>query len=149
MEKTANSLSLTKTYKVSAEKLWEVLTDRKHLKQWYFDFTADWKTEVGSQFDWHAGDNDGKLWHHRGVMLEVIPNRKLVHSWEYVGYSGTSVVMWELHPIDEQHTELHFSHVFTVPFDVNEPALARTNFEMGWTHILTISLPDYINQQNK
>ncbi|WP_162128069.1 SRPBCC family protein [Flavobacterium phycosphaerae] len=149
MEKTTNSLSLIKTYKASAAMLWKVITDREHLKQWYFDFTEDWKLETGSQFDWYAGDNDGKQWQHRGVMLEIIPNQKLVHSWEYVGYSGTSVVTWELRPIDENNTELHFSHVFTVPFDVTEPGLARENFEKGWNHILTISLPDYIEKQTK
>jgi len=146
MEKTANSLSLIKTYKAPAALLWKIITDREHLKQWYFNFTEDWKLEVGSQFDWYAGDNDGKQWQHRGVMLEIIPNQKLVHSWEYVGYSGTSVVTWELHPIDENHTELHFSHVFTVPFEVTQPGLARENFEKGWNHILTISLPDYIGK---
>jgi len=146
MEKTDNSLSLKKTYKASATTLWKVITDRDHLKQWYFNFTEDWQLTVGSTFDWFAGDNNGKQWQHRGVMLEIIPNQKLVHSWEYVGYTGTSVVTWELHPIDENTTELHFSHVFTVPFDLTEPGLARENFEKGWTHILNISLVDYVDK---
>ncbi len=146
MEKTDNSLSLKKTYNASAATLWKVITEREHLKQWYFDFAEDWQLKVGQQFDWYATDNDCKEWQHRGVMLEIIPNQKLVHSWEYVGSSGTSVVTWELHPIDDNTTELHFSHVFTVPFDVNEPAFKRENFEMGWTHILTISLVEYIGK---
>lgn len=146
MEKTANSLSLIKKYNTSIEILWQVITEREHLKQWYFDFAEDWQLNVGQIFEWSAGDTESKQWLHRGVMLEIIPNQKLVHSWEYPGYSGTSVVTWELHPVDENTTELHFSHVFTIPFDVNEPAFKRENFEMGWNHILNISLVEYVEK---
>lgn len=145
MEKTANSLSLKKTYKAPIETLWKVITERKHLKQWYFDFAEDWKLQLGQQFDWYAGDTNCKEWQHRGVMLEIIPNKKLVHSWEYVGFTGTSVVTWELHAVDDNTTELHFSHVFTIPFDSTKPALARENFEMGWNEILNNSLVTYLN----
>jgi len=145
MEKTTNRLTLKKVYQAPVALLWKMNTDREHLKQWYFDFTEDWQMTIGNTFDWYAGDNNGKQWQHRGKMIEIIENQKLVHSWEYVGYSGTSVVTWELHPVDENTTELHFSHVFTVPFDVTEPGLARENFEKGWNHILTISLVDYID----
>ncbi|WP_284653124.1 SRPBCC family protein [Flavobacterium terrisoli] len=146
MEKTANSLSLVKTYKAPVETLWKVITEREHLKQWYFDFAEDWELKVGQQFDWSAGDNECNQWLHRGVMLEIIPNKKLSHSWEYPGHSGTSVVTWELHPIDKNNTELHFSHVFTVPFDVTEPAFKRENFEMGWNEILNNLLVNYLGK---
>ena len=146
MEKTANSLSLIKKYNAPAETLWQVITEREHLKQWYFDFAEDWQLKVGQTFEWYAGDTENKQWLHRGVMLEIIPNQKLVHSWEYPGYSGTSVVTWELHHVDENTTELHFSHVFTIPFDVTEPAFKRENFEMGWNHILNISLVEYVEK---
>ncbi len=146
MEKSDNSLSLKKVYKAPVTLLWKVITERKHLQQWYFDFAEDWKMEVGSTFEWYAGDNNGKQWLHRGKMLEIIENQKLVHSWEYVGYSGTSVVTWALHSIDEHTTELEFSHVFTIPFDVTQPELARENFEKGWNHILNISLVAYLEK---
>ncbi|TBX70156.1 SRPBCC domain-containing protein [Flavobacterium silvisoli] len=146
MEKTDNSLTLKKVYKAPVALLWKVITERKHLQQWYFDFDEDWKMEIGSTFEWSAGDNKGKQWLHRGKMLEIIENQKLVHSWEYVGYTGTSVVTWELHSIDEHTTELLFSHVFTVPFDVTQPELATENFEKGWNHILNISLVEYLEK---
>lgn len=146
MEKTANSLSLVKTYKAPVETLWKVITEREHLKQWYFDFAEDWQLKIGQQFDWTAEDNECHQWVHRGIMLEIIPNKKLSHSWEYVGFSGTSVVTWELHPIDENNTELRFSHVFTVPFDETVAALKRENFEIGWNHILNISLVEYVDK---
>lgn len=146
MEKTTNSLSLKRTYKASAATLWKVITERAHLKQWYFDFAEDWQLKIGQQFEWSAGDTESKQWLHCGIMLEIIPNQKLVHSWEYPGYSGTSVVTWELHPVDENTTELHFSHVFTILFDVTEPAFKRENFEMGWKHILNISLVEYVEK---
>ena len=144
MEVTANGLRLKKIYNTSAEMLWQIITEREHLKQWYFDFADDWQLKIGQVFEWSAGDTESKQWLHRGVMLDIIPNQKLVHSWEYPGYSGTSVVTWELHPIDAKTTELHFSHIFTIPFDEKEPAFKRENFEMGWSHILNISLQDYI-----
>lgn len=144
-----DTFSLKRTYKAPVHLVWQVITQKEHLKQWYFDFAENWNLKIGSEFEWLAGPPDGKQWLHKGKMLEVVENKKLSHSWEYPGYSGTSIVTWELHRIDDHSTELTFTHYFKVPFDAQEEALRRENFVEGWNHILNIGLVEYLDKIGK
>ena len=146
--KTNNTLLLKRTYAVPINLLWQVLTEKEHQKQWYFDFGEDWRLEIGAVFQWYAESPDCVNWLHKGVVLEVIENKKLSHSWEYPGYSGSSIVTWELHAIDANNTELSLTHLFTTPFDESVEALRRENFEQGWNQILSISLLAYTEKIN-
>lgn len=141
-----DTFSLTRTYGVSVSLLWEAITQREHLKHWYFDFANDWKLHVGASFEWLAGPPDGELWKHRGEMLEIVENKRLSHSWEYPGYEGTSVVTWELTAVDANHTRLDFTHHFKVPFDPTVPELGKENFVAGWNEILNIGLVEYVEK---
>lgn len=82
-------------------------------------------------------------------MLEIIPDEKLVHTWEYPGYSGTSTLSRNLLKVDEVTTKITLLHEFTIPFDSNVTALKTANFEMGWNHIINISLKEYLNITQK
>lgn len=139
-----DNFQLTRTYPVNIATLWEVLTDRKHLKQWYFDFTTDWNLKVGSEFEWTAGDTKDGQWLHHGEFLEVKKEEKLVHTWEYPGYSGTSTLSWLLKVVDKTHTELTLTHEFTDPFDPTIPELRKENVMHGWDAILNDGLVDFI-----
>jgi|SRR6476659_2832349 len=143
-----NKVQLTRIFNVSAPLLWEVLTDRKHLSKWYFTFTEDWNLEIDHAFEWSAGDLESKQWVHRGVFKEVVKDKKLVHSWAYPGYSGTSTLSWELKVIDENHTELTLTHVFDIPFDTTVKELKQENFEGGWNYFLNEGLVNYLNKLN-
>lgn len=89
----------------------------------------------------------GKQWLHRGEMLEIVPNKKLVHSWTYPGYSGKAIAYWELTEVDASTTKLNFRFEFAELFDANEPALVRGNFVMGWNELINKSLEEYLNKQ--
>lgn len=145
---TPDSFTISKTYKAPIAFVWQALTDKDMLKEWYFNFAADFKLEVGAVFEWEAGEPNGKQWLHRGQMLEIVPQQKLVHTWEYPGYSGSSTLSWELSALDENHTQIVLTHTFNNPFDKNEAALRKVNFENGWNHIINISLTDYLKRIN-
>jgi uncharacterized protein YndB with AHSA1/START domain len=144
MENT--SFLLSRTYATPLELVWKAITEKDQLKQWYFDFSEGFQLQVGSTFTWAGCDHDGKQWMHKGEMLEIIENKKLVHSWEYPDYSGTSVVSWELTKVDENTTQLDFKHEFIAPFDATEPSLRRESFVEGWTQILNMSLVEYLEK---
>lgn len=143
------TFKIEKTYKAPIALVWQAITDRAIMKAWYFDFAEDFKLETGAVFEWTAGDTKDKQWLHRGKMLEILPNEKLAHTWEYPGYSGTSTLYWNLLKIDEQTTKITLIHEFTVPFDSNVPELKQENFEMGWNHIINISLEEYMDKIQK
>ena len=136
---------IEKTYTAPIDLVWHAITDRGMMKEWYFDFADDFKLETGTVFEWKAGDTESKQWLHRGKMLEIIPDEKLVHTWEYPGYSGTSTLSWNLLKIDDSTTKVTLIHEFTIPFDSDAAELKKENFEMGWNHIINISLPEYLN----
>lgn len=142
------TFQIEKTYNAPITLVWQAITDRAMMKEWYFNFAEDFKLETGAVFEWTAGDTEDNQWLHRGKMLEIIPNQKLVHTWEYPGYSGTSTLSWNLSKLDDATTKVTLVHEFTIPFDSNVAAFKTANFEMGWTHIINISLEEYLAKIN-
>lgn len=143
------AFQIERTYNAPVNLVWQAITDRTMMKEWYFDFAEDFKLEPGAVFEWTAGDNESKQWLHRGKMVEIVPGEKLVHTWEYPGYSGTSTVSWILSKIDDTTTKVKLLHDFNIPFDATVDALKTENFEMGWIHILTISLQEYLAKKTQ
>lgn len=137
---------IEKTFAAPVATVWNAITNKDAMKQWYFAFGDDFKLEVGESFEWTATSPDCVDWLHKGTMLEIIVNKKLVHSWIYPGYKGSSVVSWELSAIDANNTKLILTHVFTEPFDETVEALHRKNFVEGWTYIINNSLAEYLNK---
>jgi uncharacterized protein YndB with AHSA1/START domain len=138
------SIRLEKVYNAPLESVWKAITEKEQLRKWYFDFSEDWKLVPGHQFEWYAGPPDGNKWLHRGKMIEIITNKKLVHTWEYPGYKGISTITWELSPVDANTTRLNFTHEFTEPFDETVEALRRGNFVQGWNHIINTGLAGFL-----
>ena len=144
---TTNDIILEKIYKAPIALVWKAITEEEHMRNWYFDFHNSFQLTVGSHFEWYGGDPKGKQWLHRGEMLEIVPNKKLVHSWTYPGYSGKAIAYWELSEVDTNTTKLNFRFEFAEPFDANEPELVRGNFVMGWNELILNSLEQYLNKQ--
>jgi uncharacterized protein YndB with AHSA1/START domain len=143
------TFQIERIYEAPIELVWQAITDRAMIKEWYFDFAEDFKLETGAVFEWKAGDTEDNQWLHRGKMLEIVPNQKLSHTWEYPGYSGSSTLTWNLSKIDDATTKVLLVHEFTFPFDSTVAALKKENFEIGWNQIINISLEEYLNKKSK
>jgi uncharacterized protein YndB with AHSA1/START domain len=72
---------LTRSIAINAptSKVWDALTNNIKRKQWFFgvDTKTDWKP--GSSIV-HTGEYEGKPYEDKGEILEIEPNRLLVHS---------------------------------------------------------------------
>lgn len=139
---------IEKNYAVPIATVWNAITNKDEMKQWYFNFGDDFKLEVAATFEWTATSPDCVDWLHKGTMLEIVPLQKLAHSWFYPGYSGSSVVSWELSEIDAANTKLALTHKFIEPFDEKTEALHRKSFVEGWTYIINNSLAEHIAKNN-
>src|SRR5271167_1905717 len=82
------------TYNAPVNAIWEAITDKEQMKEWYFDVDA-FKPEVGFEFSF-MGENEGRKFKHLCKITEVIPGSKLAHTWRYEGYTGSSTVTFEL-----------------------------------------------------
>lgn len=79
------------------------------------------------------------------TVWEAIPRKRLVYSWTYEGYSGSSCVTFELSRQVEQ-TLLKLTHAGIESFLADKKELAKSNFVAGWNHIIGNSLSWYLHK---
>ncbi|HWZ15193.1 MAG TPA: SRPBCC domain-containing protein [Mucilaginibacter sp.] len=138
----AEPVVVERTFDAPVQKVWEAITDNAKMKQWYFDL-EEFKPEVGFEFRFYGGTEENKYLHICKI-TEVIPLKKLTHSWRYDGHPGDSFVTYELFP-EGNKTKLRLTHTGLETFP-SLPDFARTNFEIGWNHIIGKSLPEYLEK---
>ena len=83
------SLTIVRTLKAAPERVWRALTQADELKQWFYP-TAEFKVlrteadlKVGGRFNIVVKSPDGETHDVSGVYREIVPNRKLVHTWAW------------------------------------------------------------------
>lgn len=133
-----------KSYHAQAAKVWKAITDKNEMKSWYFDL-AGFKPEVGFTFSFTGGPSPEKQYVHLCEITEVIPGRKLTHSWRYEGYAGNSFVTWELFDKADQ-TLLKLTHAGIETFPNDNPDFDISNFREGWNQIINTSLAEYLGK---
>ena len=125
-----------------SKKVWEALTIKEKMKQWYFDI-EDFKPQIGAKFQFKGG-KDGRVYTHLCEIKELIPEKKLAYTWRYEGYPGNSLVTIELFPEGEK-TKIRLTHAGLEKFG-DHPDFAPSNFAEGWTYIIGTSLPGYLSK---
>jgi uncharacterized protein YndB with AHSA1/START domain len=131
------SLSLSRRYPVSPEKLWRAWTDPEAVKKWWGPdagetvSAAELDVRVGGRFRIVFGGADGLAHECAGVYKEVVPSRKLVFTWSWPRTTPerVSLVTIEFKRVPDG-TELDFRHEQF--FDEK----ARDDHKRGWTGLL-------------
>ncbi|SFI75757.1 SRPBCC family protein [Myroides guanonis] len=120
----------------SAEKIWQALTQKDKMKEWYFDI-PDFELKEGAEFNFYE-PGDARLFHHKCVIKEIVPNKKFSHTWTHPEHSkGESTVTWTL---DEQEngTLVTLTHSGIESFVDAGPDFAPENYQMGWDGFMFI-----------
>ncbi len=136
---------LERTFNAPIAKVWKAITDKDEMKSWYFDL-AEFKAEVGFQFQFSAGERPEKQFLHLCEVTEVVPEKRLTYSWRYDGYEGNSLVTFELFEQGDS-TLLRLTHMGLESFPQATNDFARENFVAGWNHIINISLKEYLENK--
>jgi uncharacterized protein YndB with AHSA1/START domain len=134
------------TLNAPVARVWRAITDKEEMKKWYFDI-AEFKAEPGFEFQFTGGPSLDKQYTHLCTIQEVIPNKKLVHSWKYKGYPGESFVTWELFEEEDNKTSLKLTHSGLETFPADNPDFKKENFIEGWTQIVGTSIKKYVEQE--
>ena len=140
---SAQPLIVERTYNASPARVWEAITNRDKMKQWYFDL-ADFQPSVGFEFTFEGG-SETQTYVHFCRVVEVVPGQKIAYTWKYKDYPGESKVTWELFP-EGSGTRLRLTHEGLETFPQDMPDFARKSFTEGWTDILGISLVQYLQE---
>lgn len=134
-------------YKIDApaEKVWKALTDKNEMKSWYFDI-QDFELETGKEFSFYE-PGGAKEYYHQCEILEIVPNRKLKHSWAYPDFSKLkTIVTWELLP-ENEGTLVRLTHEGIEGFEaLEDKSFSRESFTEGWNGIIGKSLKGYLEK---
>ena len=125
------------------KKVWSAITDADEMKNWYFHL-HDFKPEVGFQFQFTGGTEEGVRYLHVCEITEVEPQQKLTYTWCYDGFEGVSFVSFELSPQNEK-TQLRLTHSGLETLPADNPDFNPVNFEKGWKEIIGNSLKQYLH----
>ena len=135
---------IERNFNASPERIWKAISDKDQMKQWYFDI-ANFKPEVGSEFEFQGTTPDGVCYLHKCKVIDSVPNKKLKYSWRYDGYEGNSFVTFELFP-EGNKTKLRLTHEGLETFPPKKD-FAKENFVQGWTELIGTSLGAYLDKQ--
>ncbi|HEX4851821.1 MAG TPA: SRPBCC domain-containing protein, partial [Puia sp.] len=117
---------LERTFDASVSNVWKALTQKELMKKWYFDL-AEFKAEVGFEFTFKGGALP-TVYTHFCKVIEVIFEKKLSYTWRYDGFTGNSIVTFELFP-EGKKTKLRLTHAGLETFPYDHPGFfARENF---------------------
>ncbi len=142
MASVKNDIIVELHLEASRQLLWAVITEHRHMVQWFFPNIPEFKAEEGfiTSFDVKAGE---RTFHHQWKILEVKPEEKILYHWSYGGYDGKSTVCFELlDHIGKTTLRLTHSGLHTFPMDV--PEFSRQSCRSGWEYFLGERLKKYI-----
>ncbi len=135
---------IERTFNAPLEKIWEAITDKAQMKQWYFDL-PEFRPEVGFEFRFTGEGHNGEKYLHLCKITDLIVNKKLRYSWKYDNLEGMSYVTFELFE-EGSNTRLKLTHEGLETFPANNPDFAKESFMEGWTHIIGKSLKEFIEK---
>ncbi|MGK6340611.1 SRPBCC family protein [Chryseobacterium sp. DT-3] len=137
---------ITVQYKINApaEKVWKALTDKKEMKFWYFDI-QDFILETGKEFNFYE-PGEAKEYHHQCQILEIIPEKKLKHTWSYPELSdAVTTVTWDLQK-EDIGTLITLTHDHIEGFNGLGENFSRKSFTEGWNGIIGKSMKEYLEK---
>jgi len=135
---------IERTYNTPREKVWQALTNRDQMEQWYFKL-KEFIPEVGFKFTF-LGGSEAKTYLHICEITEVVPGDKLSYSWRYQDYPGNTHVTFELFT-EGDNTRLKLTHTGIETFPGNNPDFSEESFAKGWTYIIGTSLKNHIEKE--
>ena len=140
-----NPVVVKESFSVPAEKIWGAITDKYEMKKWYFDL-EEFKPEVGFEFRFWGGLENGVQYLHICEITDVEPLKLLAYNWRYDGYPGITNVRFEITGISPTESKRKLSHTGLESFPADNPDFARGNFEEGWNAIIHTSLKNYMEK---
>lgn len=139
-----DTITVEATYDAPVSKVWKAFTDDKEMKKWYFDIPG-FNPEKDFEFQFTGGTKE-HTYLHLCKILEVIPEKKLAHTWRYKGYEGNTVVTIQLFS-EGNKTGIKLTHEGLESFPDN-PDFAKNNFVNGWNEIIKTNLKKYLESKS-
>ena len=138
----ADPIVVEQTYKAPIATVWQAITDKDQMCQWFFEPINAFKPEVGFETEFNV-ECEGQVFPHQWKVTEVVPEQKIAYSWSYGGIPGDSTVHWELSETADG-TKLSFTHEVTESFPQDNPIFSRESGIAGWEYFINQSLKNFL-----
>jgi uncharacterized protein YndB with AHSA1/START domain len=137
---------IERIYNAPVSRVWKAITNKEEMKKWYFEDMDQFKPEIGTEFEFEAG-NDEKQYLHQCKVTEVIENKKISYTWKYRDHQGNSLVTFELFPEGSNKTRLKLTHagLETFPSTTNKD-FGKESFATGWEHFIGKQLKEFVEK---
>ncbi len=127
----------------SVEQLWNAITDRNQMVQWYFEQIVDFQPEVGFKTQFAVAFEDHQYLHEWEV-TEVVPGSRISYSWKYKGIEGEGAVTWDLSQTGAG-SALRLTNTGLETFPQDDPAFTRESCENGWRYFINERLRSFLD----
>jgi uncharacterized protein YndB with AHSA1/START domain len=117
MSAVADRLVVTRIFKAPVERVYAAWTDAQQMKRWFApgDMSvpvaeADVREGGGYRVQMAGSGSDCEFHTTGGIYREVVPNRRLVFTWQWEGSELETMVTLEFRPLSDSETELTLIH---------------------------------------
>jgi uncharacterized protein YndB with AHSA1/START domain len=147
MKKTDTAVIVEQSFNVSAEKVWQAITQVELMRQWFFDNIPDFIAQAGFKTRFNVR-NKARDFMHLLEVVEAIPHKKISLKWRYDHYPGDSVVTFEL--LEKNNgTNLKLTHLILENFPEEIPEFNRQSCLAGWDYFIKENLKRFLQQSNQ
>lgn len=142
MKSTDSPIVIEEIFEVSAGLLWNALTKREEMIQWYFENIKKIEPKVGFETKFVIS-NEERVFPHLWKVTEAELHKKITINWKYEGFDGDSNLTFELFD-EDQKTRLKLTHTVTKDFPSDIPEFTRESCIGGWNYFIKERLKKYL-----
>ncbi len=140
-----NPIVVEHTFEAPIGMVWQAITDKDQMRQWFFEPITDFEPEVGFEAQFTVRSND-QNYLHLWKVTDVVPGERITYQWQYGEYAGNSSVTWELSEVPDG-TKLKLTHEGIETFPQDNPVFSRESGQAGWDYFLHESLKGFLDRQ--
>ena len=144
MSLSSEPVIVEQQFDVDPESLWQAITERSQMIEWFFEDIPEFKPETGfkTEFNINTGERD---FHHLWTITESIPGQKIVYDWRYKDMPGIGKVTFEVFP-EENGSKLRVTNEGLESFSDDIPEFTRESCVSGWEYFIQGNLRNYLNR---
>ena len=137
------AIVIEQTFDASVERVWMAITNVDEMKQWFFSNIESFDPVIGFETRFVIQVED-RIYPHVWKLTEVEPLQKITYDWSYEGYTGRSIVVFELFKVGE-NTKLKLTSNTVEKYPDHIPEFSRESGVEGWNYFITKSLKAYLD----
>jgi uncharacterized protein YndB with AHSA1/START domain len=143
MKKTEKPIVVKQKYQSNVESIWDAITRVEKMRMWLFEQIESFEPEVGfeTQFDVRVNNT---IFPHYWKVIEVENQKKIGYKWEYPGFRGKGMVLFELKQISGK-AKLTVTFTTVDDFTDDIPEFRRESCQAGWEYFIQKSLKEFLD----